>query len=174
MNLLILPMMRVLFSYPLKLKSYRHHTFTSTLQQILKQNHQASHNSYSVKNISKLLVFQWLLNELLLEIEWSEVMLIKWLVSIQIIMSFIIFLFFFNIFIHTIPFVISTSLEKLSVFHLQVSSWQHCFVYLLFFSQKGIIFFFVFVHFLIKLVKPKCKTRFSQLLKGYICYIFLI
>ena len=69
MKLLILPMIRILFSFPLKLKSYHPYTFTSTLQQILKQDHCGSHNSCSVKNMSKLLVLKWLLNELLLEIE---------------------------------------------------------------------------------------------------------
>ena len=28
-----------------------------------------------------------------------------------------------------------------------------------------------FAHFFTKIVKPKCKTRFSKLLKGYVCYI---
>ena len=37
--------------------------FTSPLQQILKQNHGASLNCYSVKNMLKLLAFKWLLKE---------------------------------------------------------------------------------------------------------------
>ena len=43
--------------------------FTSPLQQTLKQNHRALHDCYNVKNMLKLLTFEWLLNELLLEIE---------------------------------------------------------------------------------------------------------
>ena len=50
--------------------------FTSILQQTLKQNHRISHNCHSVKSMSKLLAFKWLLNHLLLETECSEVMLI--------------------------------------------------------------------------------------------------
>ena len=69
-------MMRILFSFLLKLNSHHTYTFTSPLQQTLKQNHHALHDCYSVKNMLKLLAFIWLLNELLLEREWSEVMLI--------------------------------------------------------------------------------------------------
>ena len=52
------------------------HTFTSPLQQTLKQNHRASHNCCSIKYLLRLLAFKWLLNDLLLETEWSEVMLL--------------------------------------------------------------------------------------------------
>ena len=65
-HLLIL---RVPFSFLLKLKSYHPYTFTSPMEQTLKQNHRASRNCYSVKNMLKLLAFKWLLNELLLETE---------------------------------------------------------------------------------------------------------
>ena len=65
------------------------HTFASLLQQSLKQNNRASHNCCSVKNMSKLLVFKWLLNKLLLEIERSEAMLIWWFVPIKFIRSFL-------------------------------------------------------------------------------------
>ena len=74
----------------------------------------------------------------------------------------------------TIPFVISIALEKRSLFHLQISLWQHYFAFLLFFFQKGVIFFFSFAHFFIKTVKPKSETSFRKLLKGYTCYLFLM
>ena len=47
-------------------------------------------------------------------------------------------------------------------------------IFLFFFPQKCIIFFFSFAHFFNKVVKPKWKTMFTKYLKGYICYIFLI
>ena len=87
-NLLILSMMKALSSFLMKLNSHQSYTFTSPLQQILKQNHGASHGCYSVKIMSKLLVFNWLLNELLLEIEGSEVMLTWCFVSIKFNRSF--------------------------------------------------------------------------------------
>ena len=100
--------------------------FASPLLQTLKQNHPGLHNYYSVKNMLKLLTFKWLLSKLLLETEWSEIMLIWWLlletewseimliwwfVSIKFIKSFLKFSFF-NISIQTIPFVILTTMEK--------------------------------------------------------------
>ena len=42
-------------------------TFTSPLQKTLKEDHSTFHNSYSVKNMLKLLTFKWLLNQILLE-----------------------------------------------------------------------------------------------------------
>ena len=87
--LVILVMVRVLFSFLLNLNYYRHYTFISPLQETLKQNHPASHNCYSVKNMLKLLAFKWLLNVLLLETEWSDVMLIWWFVSLKFIRSFL-------------------------------------------------------------------------------------
>ena len=62
-------MMRVLFSFLLKLNSHRPYTFTSPLQQTLKQNLRAWHNFCSAKNMLKLLAFRWVLNELLLKTE---------------------------------------------------------------------------------------------------------
>ena len=94
--------------------------FTSPLQQTLQQNHRALLNCYSVKNSLKLWTFKCLLNELLLETEWSVVMLIWWFFSIKFIKSFLKFSFF-NIFIQTISLVVLTSLEKMSLFHLQIS-----------------------------------------------------
>ena len=43
------------------------YTFTSPLQQTLKQNHRASHNWYIVKNMLNFLVFKWLLDKPLLK-----------------------------------------------------------------------------------------------------------
>ena len=78
-------------------------------------------------------------------------------------------------FIQTFPLTISTSLEKLSLFHRQMSLWQHYFVVLLvFFPQKGSILLFSFGHAFNKIAKPKCKRSFTELLKGYIFYIFII
>ena len=58
---LIFLIMRVLFSFLLKLNSHHPDTFTSPLLQTLKQNHhRASHNCYSVNNMLKLLLFKWL------------------------------------------------------------------------------------------------------------------
>ena len=115
-------MMRVLFSLLLKLKSYHPHTFTSPLQQTLKQNYRASHNCCSVKNMLKLLAFKWLLNELLLETEWSEAMLIR----------------SFFIFFKVLLFIVLMQ----AISHLQLSLWKYCFVFILFFPQKSIIFLF--------------------------------
>ena len=83
MLLLILLMVRVLFSLLLKLNSHHSHTFTSPFQKTLKQNHPALHNWYSVKNMLQPLPFKRLLNELLLETEWLEVMFIWLFVSIK-------------------------------------------------------------------------------------------
>ena len=121
---LLSPLNDGFFSFLLKLNQEIHHlyTFTSLLQQTLKQNQCASHNCYSVKNMLKLLAFKWLLKELLLETKLSEVMLIWWFVSVKSIRPFLKFSFF-NMFFQMIPLVISTSLEKLNLFHLQISLW---------------------------------------------------
>ena len=37
-----------------------------------------------------------------------------------------------------------------------------------------LFFVFCFAHFLNEFVKPKCKTPFIKLLKGYICCIFIV
>ena len=47
---------------------------------------------------------------------------------------------------------------------------QFCFSPAFFSAQKGINFF-PFANFLNKIEKPKSKTLFSKMLKGYICYI---
>ena len=47
---------------------------------------------------------------------------------------------------------------------------QFCFSSAFFSAQKGITFF-PFANFLNKIEKPKCKTLFSKMLKGYSCYI---
>ena len=87
----------------------------SALQQTLKQNHGAWHNCNSVKTMLKLSTFKKLLNELLLETEWSEAMLMWWFVSIKfialfnsiLIMLFIGFLFCLKPFDHTPPKVLN-------------------------------------------------------------------
>ena len=128
---MLLLIMKVVFSFLLKLNSHHPHTFTSALQQTLKQNHGASHNCNSVKTMLKLSAFKKLLNELLLETEWSEAMLMWWFVSIKFIRSFLIY-FFFNIFIkailcnfnltgRTVPFP-STDITFSSVLLRKVSS----------------------------------------------------
>ena len=96
--------------------------FISPLQQTPKQNHHVQLNCYSIKNMLKPLAFKWLFNELLLETEWSEVMLIWWFFSIKFIRSFSKFSFL-NLLFQAIPLVASTSLEKLSLFYLQISFW---------------------------------------------------
>ena len=63
--------------------------FISPLQQTLTQNHRSSHKCYSVKIMLKLVAFKWLLNELLVKTEWSDVMLIWWFVWIKLIRSFL-------------------------------------------------------------------------------------
>ena len=131
--------LRLLFSFLVKLNSYHSYTFTSPFQQTLKEKHSASHDCYSVKNILKVLAFKWLLNELLLGIEWSEVTLIWWFASIKFIKSFLKFSFL---------------IFKLFSFQFQFH-WKNCpfFIYryhysstILFFfclfPQKDIIFFF--------------------------------
>ena len=45
------------------------YTFTSFLQQTLKQNQRTSHNCCSVETMLKLVAYKWLLNKLLLETE---------------------------------------------------------------------------------------------------------
>ena len=100
-------------------------------------------------------------------------MLIWWFVSIKFIRSFQKFSFFQYVCLNASPcnfnFIVKTFL-----FRLQISLWQHYFVFLLFFPQKGIIFFFSFAHFLNKIEKPKCKTSFNNFLKRYIYYTFLM
>ena len=70
----------------------------------------------------KLLVSKKLFKELLFETEWSGVMLVWLFVSIKSTRTFLN-IYFFNIFTQTILLVILTSLERLSLFHLQVSLW---------------------------------------------------
>ena len=60
MLLLILLIIRVLFSFLLKLNSHHPHTFTSLVEKGMKQNHRASHNYHCVR--IQVLAFKWLLN----------------------------------------------------------------------------------------------------------------
>ena len=56
-------------------------TFTSTLEQTLKQNHRTSKNRCIVENMLNLLAFKLLLDQLLIETECSEVMLTRLFIS---------------------------------------------------------------------------------------------
>ena len=64
---MLLLIMKVVFSFLLKLNSHHPHTFTSALQQTLKQNHGALHNCNSAKTMLKPSAFKKLLNESLVE-----------------------------------------------------------------------------------------------------------
>ena len=135
--------------------------FTSPLQQKLKQNYRASRNCYAVKNRWKLLVFKRLLNELLVETEWSEVMLIMiwWFVWIKFIRSFLKISFLIHLF-KRVPLK----------FQLQ---WKNCpfsidryhygstvLLTSIFFSSEIVIFFFseIWFFFLPFFVKT-CKIK---------------
>ena len=138
MLLLILQMMRVRFSFPLKLKSQHLYTFTSPFQYTLKQNHRASHNYYSAKNMLKLLAFKWLLYEFLLETENSGQ------VNLVIGLNYIHWIFFkalfFNIFIQTTFLVFSAALEK--YLHLQKCLLSICRYH---YGSTVLLFFCLFV-----------------------------
>ena len=77
------------------------------------------YNCYNVKNMLKLLPYKWFLNKLLLEAEWIEVMLISSQLNLL------------NLFLNSRfwylnsndSLAVLTSLEKLSLFLLQTSSW---------------------------------------------------
>ena len=93
MLLVLLLMMRFFLSFLLKLNSHYPYTFTSPFQKTLKLNQRASHNCYIAENMLKLLVFKWLLKELLLQTKLSDVMLIWRFVSIKLIRNFLKFYF---------------------------------------------------------------------------------
>ena len=142
-------------SFLLKPNSHHLCTFTSPLQQTLSQIHHDSHNcNCTAASIQRLL------NELLLETEWSESILIWLFVSIKFIRSFLKLYFFILLFF---------SNDSPCNLHLQISLF-----FLRFFHSERRHLVFSFVHFKNKIVKPKCKTPFSKLLKVYICYILLI
>ena len=82
------------FSFLLKLNSHHPNTFTSPLQQTLKQNQRASNNCYIAKTMMKPLTLKWPLNEFLVWTKSSEVMLIWWFVSIKFIRPILKFCFF--------------------------------------------------------------------------------
>ena len=172
MLLLILLMMRVLFSFLLKLNPQHLYTFTSPLQQTQEQNHRALRNCYIVKNMLKLLAFKWLLFELLLE---TELRLILWFSPIKLIGSFLKFkVKVFNIFIQTIP--LQLHLKNIYIYrNVPFPSTDVMMVALFCFSS---VFSsescHLFLNFLNKIVKSSYKTAFSKFHKGYICYIFLI
>ena len=119
----------------------------------------------------KLLVFKWLLNRVLLETECSEFMLFWRFASVKFIRSFLKF-----------PFLIY--LFKQFLFSYQ-HHWKHhsstdiimvtlfCFSSVFFPRNASFSCFFLSYCFN-SIVKPKCKTPINKLLKGYICYIFLV
>ena len=124
------------------MNSHYPYTFTSLLQQTLKQNHRALHNCYSAKNMLKLLAFKWLLKKLSLETEWSEVMLIWRFVSIRFINSFLKLCYLISLFNDfpcnfnfTGKTVLFPSTDIIMVALLCFSS--------AFFPQKDIFFFFL-------------------------------
>ena len=82
------------FSFLLKLNSHHPDTFTSPLQQTLKQNQRASNNCYIAKTMMKPLTLKWPLNEFLVWTKSSKVMLIWWFVSIKFIRPILKFCFF--------------------------------------------------------------------------------
>ena len=138
---LILLTMRVLFNFLLKLNSHHSYTFTSPLQQTLKQDHHALHNCYSVINMLNFLAFKWILNELLFETEWLEVMLIWWFVSIKFSRSFLKFAFLYlypNDFHCNFNFTgEAVSFPSTDIIMVALFCFSSVFV-----RQKGIIFFF--------------------------------
>ena len=105
---------------------------------------------------AQLLAFKKLLNKLLLETEWSGVILIWLFVSIKFTRSFLKLSFLISLF---------------KRFSLQFASTNITF-FLRFFQSERRHLVFSFAHFLNKIVKPKRETPFSKLLKGYICYEF--
>ena len=137
-------------------------------------NQHTPHNCYSIKNMLKLLVFIRVLNELLLETEWSEVIIIWWFGLIKFIRSFLTLFSLISLFkrfplqlqLHwkNCPF----SIYRYHYGSTVLFSLRFCF------TQTGTIFYFSFVNFLNKIAKPNCKTPFIKLRKDYICYIFLI
>ena len=104
----------------------------------------------------KFLVFKRVLNKLLLETEWSEFMLI-WKFR-----NFAIFLKFFSIISLFKRFSLQFQLTGKIVPLPSTDT-----MFLRFFIQKSIIFFFSSVHFINKILKPKCKTPFSKLHKNW-------
>ena len=126
---------------------------------------------------SEVMLIWWLLLEtgwsevmliwwLLLETEWSEVMLMWWFVSIKFNRCFLKFSFLLSLFKRFL--VISNVTGKT----VPLPSKDVTF-FLWYFTQKCIIFFFSVAHFFNRIVKTKCKTPFSKLLKGYICTALL-
>ena len=113
------------FSFLLRLNLYHPHTFTSPLQQTLKQNHSASHNWQCQKHVEILsiqIAFKW-------AIAWTR----RIRGYVNPVICLYLKIFFVYIFIRIITFAISTSIEKLSLLHLQISLWQPYFVFPLFF-----------------------------------------
>ena len=94
MLLLISLRIRVLLSFLLRLSWYHPGMFTSPLQRTLKQQNHFSYNYFSIPKNTEILSIQMLFKDVLLETEYSEVILIWWFVSIKCITSFSKFSFF--------------------------------------------------------------------------------
>ena len=97
MNLLILPITRVLFMFSSESEFIYLYTFTLPLQQTLKQNHNVSQNCCSVKNMSKhgiQMAFKRVT-------AWKRIIrghVNRWFVSIKFIRTFLKFPFLISLF----------------------------------------------------------------------------
>ena len=149
---LILLMTWPLFSFLLKLNSHHTYTFTSPLQQTLKQDHRTAATLLASWNSSIQVVFKGVIGE------WWEVMLLWWFVWIKFIKSFLKFSFLIFLF-KWIPFKF---IGKTVPFH---STDVTVFLLLVLLRKASLSTFFSY--FLNKILKPKSKTLFSKFLKGY-------
>ena len=129
---LILLMTWLLFSFLLKLNSHHTYTFTSPLQQTLKQDHRTAATLLASWNSSIQVVFKGVIGE------WWEVMLLWWFVWIKFIKSFLKFSFLIFLF-KRIPFKF---IGKTVPFILQMSLFFFC----LFYSERHhfLLFFLIF------------------------------
>ena len=121
----------------------------------------------------KLLTFKWILNELLLETEWSEVMLIWWFVSIKFVRSSFKILFFKCLYSNNSPCNFNFTGKAVhfpSIDIIMVALF--CFFSVFFFRKYHLLIFFC--QFFNKTVNPKCKIPFSKLLQVFIYYRFLV
>ena len=149
---LILLMTWLLFSFLLKLNSHHTYTFTSPLQQTLKQDHRTAATLLASWNSSIQVVFKGVIGE------WWEVMLLWWIFWIKFIKSFLKFSFLIFLF-KRIPFKF---IGKTVPFH---STDVTVFLLLVLLRKASLSTFFSY--FLNKILKPKSKTLFSKFLKGY-------
>ena len=119
----------------------------------------------------KLLAFKWLLNELLVETEWSSVILIWWSVYIRFIESFPKFSFFKYIYSYDFPCNFNFTGKTVNFQSTDIIMEGLSVSVLVVFLRKVSSCFFFFPYFN-KNVKPKCETPFTKLLKRlYLLYI---